>query len=516
MGKCHSESSRHFILFRRLCANFWTFGRVGIHLVDPSRSLLEVLRFFSNCAHYRMRKFSLPALVLVLISMTTASFGANFYVRKGATGTNKGTDWTNAWNEMNQINFSSVACGDIIWIAGGTYTTSISAAKSCTSSSVLTIQSVLPTDTVPTSAPGYSSAVLNQVILQDSSIVINAANYITVSGRKGTIGTEGSFGIVVQCSNNCDAITVGGSGAANNVTLTYLEAYGPPCVTSGGNGEGSCSGDTHGIDHGSAATANLLIDHTWLHRFSEIVRPYQWTGYIIQHSDLDTIRQTPDEHEDYVYAANPSSGTMRYNTWWGSPNDGIFFDFGGNSLAFYGNVMYHSGGAILTFKTGYNGNSVVMYNNTFSSDTTFGDYVCPNNCPWIDFTGAGSSVVENNIFDHVAFSGKATTANWNGYSSDVGKQDSGANSFTYESNFGSSNTQFASINTSNPIVSSYQLTSSGQTTFASGLALAAPYNVDPLGVTRGNSTSWTLGAYQTPGTSPAPPAPPTNLDGVVH
>ena len=88
------------------------------------------------------------------------------------------------------------------------------------------------------------------------------------------------------------------------------------------------------------------------HRFSEIIRPYQWTNYTVQYSDIDTTRQSPDEHEDFVYAANPSSGTMRYNIWWGSPNDGIFFDMGGNSLTFYGNVVYHSGGAVITFKTG--------------------------------------------------------------------------------------------------------------------------------------------------------------------
>src|SRR6201996_9350723 len=114
--------------------------------------------------------------MLLLLTATAQCFGANFYVHKGAAGSNNGSSWTNAWNEMNQINFSSVACGDTIWIAGGTYTTSLTASKSCTSSAVLTVQSVLPSDTVPTTAAGYTSAVLNQVILQDSSIVINAAN----------------------------------------------------------------------------------------------------------------------------------------------------------------------------------------------------------------------------------------------------------------------------------------------------------------------------------------------------
>jgi hypothetical protein len=273
-----------------------------------------------------MRKYQFYTLFVVVLT-AIPSFCANYYVLKGATGTNNGSSWTNAWNEINQINWSTVACGDTVWLGGGTYTTSTTIAKTCISAAPLTVESVLSTDTVPASAPGYTTAVLNQVLLSNSGIDIDSGAYITLNGRKGTIGTSSTFGISMQCpsGNSCGPIVVGGSAAASNVTLTYLELYGPPCVTSGGSGEGSCTGDTHGVDHGSAATTNLLMDHMWMHRFSEIVRPYQWTGYTIQYSDLDTTRQTPDEHEDIIYAANPSAGTLRYNIIWGSPNDGIFF-----------------------------------------------------------------------------------------------------------------------------------------------------------------------------------------------
>ena len=80
-----------------------------------------------------MRKFTLPTLIVILASITANCFGANYYVRKGAAGTNKGTDWTNAWNEMSQINFSTLACGDTVWIAGGNYTTALRGNKICTS-----------------------------------------------------------------------------------------------------------------------------------------------------------------------------------------------------------------------------------------------------------------------------------------------------------------------------------------------------------------------------------------------
>lgn len=43
----------------------------------------------------------------------------NHYVRQGATGSNNGTDWTNAWTDINLI--SGIVSGDIIYIAAGTY-----------------------------------------------------------------------------------------------------------------------------------------------------------------------------------------------------------------------------------------------------------------------------------------------------------------------------------------------------------------------------------------------------------
>ena len=57
---------------------------------------------------------------------------------------------------MNQINFSSVACGDTIWVAGGNYSTTLTAAKNCSSGSPLTINRVLASDSTPAAAAGWS------------------------------------------------------------------------------------------------------------------------------------------------------------------------------------------------------------------------------------------------------------------------------------------------------------------------------------------------------------------------
>src|SRR5260370_33492436 len=108
-------------------------------------------------------------MCIALILSAKGAFGAatntNWYVLKGAAGSNNGTSWTNAWNEMNQINFSTVACGDTIWLGGGTYTTSLSPNKVCTAGNVLNIDRVLSTDSVPVAAQWWNSSFVIQVVI---------------------------------------------------------------------------------------------------------------------------------------------------------------------------------------------------------------------------------------------------------------------------------------------------------------------------------------------------------------
>src|SRR6202790_847750 len=171
-----------------------------------------------------MRKSSLFVMIVVLFAACEA-FGANFYVSKAAKGTNNGTSWTNAWNEMSQVNFSTVSCGDTIWLAAGTYTTGLTLNKTCTIASPLTIQSVLPTDTVPAAATGYTNSVPGKVILLNGGVDLAAGSYVTLSGRSGTPNGN-NFGISVQCNNasglgGCAAFSGAESGNISNMTVTY-------------------------------------------------------------------------------------------------------------------------------------------------------------------------------------------------------------------------------------------------------------------------------------------------------
>jgi hypothetical protein len=459
-----------------------------------------------------MKKCRLFPLLLLMLAATAAeSFAGNWYVHKGATGSNDGTSWTNAWNEMNQINFSAVACGDTIWLAGGTYTTQLSPNKTCTAGNVLTIARVLSTDSVPTHAPGWNSAFDSQVILSNVGIYMAGGAYWTVDGRLGTVSAN-NFGIASrQAQDGAQGISMPNNANLSHITFHYIELYGPPCVTSQ-----SCTGtnDGYAMRNYYSTVDTMMFDHGWIHRWSEILWSSNDLNSTIQYSQIDTSATTQAEHADILYTTGQTNWTFRYNRVFASDNDGMLYESGGtyNGIYMYGNMYYFNMGQILVYKTGSNFSNVFIYNNVFEWD---GSFSAPSGNNWRSFFNWGSTpssgAVENNVFEGVtAGPWGGVTADYNAYSSDIGKQDSGTHSFTY-----TKGTQFVSEpDSSNPSAADFNLTSSGVTSFGGkGVSLSAPYNIDMAGNTC--SASCNLGVYQAASSANAP-APPSGLTASVH
>jgi len=447
-----------------------------------------------------MRKSSLFPLLVVMLTAVQA-FGANYYVRHGATGTNNGSNWTNAWNEMSQINFSTLACGDTVWIAGGTYTTSLTPNKTCTSSAVLTINRVLSTDAVPVAAAGWSSGFDSQVVISNASINLAAGSYITINGRIGSVAGN-NFGISVKCtsSSGCDGVDGAGSGNLSNITLQYIELYGPPCVMAQ-----SCSGSGASglnIAPGSNTVNYLLFDHGWIHQYGETIRTSNWNNCTIQYSAISNTHNDGQQHEDIIFSYPITNFTFRYNAIWGSPNDGMFFYGNETNTRIYGNVYYHSGAALITFYEGFTHN-VYIYNNVFQNDGTFGDYQ-PG---WLDFSGNMTGEIANNVWENVNKDGNCPICDHNAYNLS-GNNTGETGSFMY-----TPGTEFVSVVSSNQTAANFRLTAAGATTFGQGISLPAPYNVDPDGNIRGANGAWDVGAFQYhPAQSPGTPV---GLTGII-
>ncbi len=462
-----------------------------------------------------MRKLLPVCLILLLSSIATQTLAADFYVRKGATGTNRGTDWVNAWNELSQINFTTLSCGDTVWIAGGTYTSALKGNKSCTAGHLLTIARVRSTDTNPAAASGWNSSYDSQVILPYIDIPGPSA-YITINGRVPNgiqVLIDGSSGDGIDGGNG---VGDGVNQPIDNITFTYIEVYGPPCVTNGNCTDGGVMGVNIMPYCTVANRTHLLFDHMSVHRTGEAFRGCGWDNSIVQYSLIYDTNNDGQQHEDILYSNPPYQNvTWRYNRIFQSPNDGIFFEYGPGAVnfAFYGNVVYHSGGWLICFKAG-SGDTygpVFIYNNVFENDNTFGDY----QPAFLGFSNmASGSEVANNVFENVSPSAEdpPPNPNHNAYTLS-GASDGGPGSFYYSPGSLGASTLFVNESPGNPIAADFHLTVKGVATLGAGKALPAPYNIDPDGNVRGAGGTWAIGAFQPPSQTPAPP---TNLGGSVR
>jgi hypothetical protein len=472
-----------------------------------------------------MRKiWALPFFLLMFIP---TAFSANWYVRKGASGSNNGSDWNNAWTDFNNINFSTVACGDTVWVAGGSYSGSMSINKSCTSSAVLSIKRVLSTDSVPVAAAGWSSSYDSQVVNNNGTITWAGGSYVTVDGRVGDAHSSAPYGIQYLYTGNGVWAVSNSKTAISNMTLAHVELYGPSCATAG-----TCTGNVWGVNLNQSANTNVRIDHCWIHRFAEVIRPYQTTNLVIQNSYIgEDAKVTPADHEDLIYAADPTSMQLINDWWYDSGNDGIFCDYNGCNIVAINNIFFHNGGWHAAFgKTG-SSSTVVMYNNIFESDGS-GEY----SPAWIGTGGASlasGSDFANNIFynSHNDGGSGGGLSSYTRYSAGTNVTPVGNCTGCFNYTQASPLCSFAgwvnmcpsSSPDANLVTADFHLTASGKTTFqAKGVNLSASCNTYPAlcsdmdGNPRPATGQWTLGPYEANLTQSAAPTAPTSLSATVQ
>jgi len=182
--------------------------------------------------------FNLAALGWLLAIASGA--GANtYYVSKNGNNSS-GTSWTNAWNEMNQVNWSAFSPGDTLYLDGGTaqmvYTTPLTVGASGTSTAPIQIllskenghhgQAVIagrsifpmPYDNQAPSVHDYST----DMPAFNSGLVIGAVSWIVVDGTKWR-------GLSIHGAGH-DGIMLGAHSAdptqeANHITLRNIEIY---------------------------------------------------------------------------------------------------------------------------------------------------------------------------------------------------------------------------------------------------------------------------------------------------
>ncbi len=446
--------------------------------------------------------------------------GSSWYVAKGAPGTHTssctsaGTTWTNAWSGMDQINWSCVQPGDTVWLAGGTYTNGFVAGASGTAQKPIYVARVLSTDTVATSAPGWSAAFDSQVVVTNTTANntnsgCNAGDILcfnkTPLGNYTYWDGRVDSGILLQTSN------IAGLSPTNNTSIGQAAA--DIGTGSGANGTGKNHDITfNNVDFAGPAgateythmsydaaiqvlnvTGNVLFTNCRFHGGNENVNISGSAGVIFDHCKFyDNIAGSGSAgHGNQVQYAGNQNVTFRYNEWWNWNVEGIMVWTQSGALYVYGNVFHDAD------NTGYP--SVIQANNTTAGPLYFYNNTIANVSGFCVFRPANAigwtsdSQARNNLYwNSDVCVQSAPGSDYDGVYNDLASSN--------QTKLGISETTTVSQDEANAcIVSSMPFTDEATGDFhltsntPSGENVGAPYNVDKDGNVR---TTWTRGAYE--------------------
>ncbi len=424
---------------------------------------------------------------------TSPGFAANFYVRAGAAGSNNGSDWNNAWTDVNRITWSSVRGGDTIWIAGGTYS-QLSIGASGTAANRIYIKRVRTTNSVPASATGWNSSYDSRVVL--NLVGCNSAdngNYVTLDGQvpySGIVVTNTSLGETY-------AISLNASGA-NYLELFNLDIGGISTLTTSFSGEGRCLSANY-----SGTASGLHIAYCKFHGAPTLILTGGQHDMVFEYNKLyGNVVGNPAAWHPNVWNSigNDVNVTFRYNDISEWMVEGIMMSTGtaDSNWYIYGNVWHNDPSFTVSrvVEAQYTTHGpVYMYNNTFVSIAVV---VSGGNGAW-GWDSRCAAV--NNIYFQAGNAGQGFGKGNDDYnlSNTSTTQPHGVGGATSSIFVNYAGGNFHIVTN---IAAGYPRNR--------GLALGSPYSIDLDGTLRGSDGSWDIGAYEAGGVSvPSDTTPPT-------
>lgn len=335
---------------------------------------------------------------------------ANWYVRPngGSYGAENGTDWTNAFDGFSDI--TGLSAGDTVWIAGGTYTQSLTPATSGSSGNPIAYRRARSDAAACTGAAGWNVAFDAEIVHDAAEIALNSVDWLIFSGATTSAG--GTHGWHIDWSGTFEGagLSYVGASTASNIVVEWIDMEGPGFVT--------YTGDGRGVDATpfSAAT-NLTIRHCKIHGWESAMYFSGITGVIVEYCECYDIRAVNSAtfHPNLAFILASNGIIFRYNIFHGYIGEGLFWtnnDDDAQDAEVYGNIFYDTelGGSstkcIQVDLLGTMSNMIVM-NNTFDNcyniiagDATFSSCQARNNIVSRNLTGGtpfGSFTSSNNL-----------------------------------------------------------------------------------------------------------------------
>jgi hypothetical protein len=411
--------------------------------------------------------------------MVSPAFATVHFLSGTASGTHTGASWANAWTTTTQMNAGTFAAGDIICMAGGTYSGQgiVTNASGSSGSPIVYKRATAADANCGSSTSGWLSGFDSTVVLTGGALIQNS--FITVSGN----GVAG--GISMPVANASGGAQFGVDVPTSNITITYLEFAQTGCGSSGCNQ----AADTTAIsmNHFNGSTfdlqTNWLIDHVNMHGECTTMQMASSANLIIQYSrfadSIDLTPGNPNCHPNTIFYSGGATTniTFRYNEVVNNQVEGILSDAAA-TWDVYGNIIHDpfvTGGNVSRFFEAQNSTVTVHeYNNTFVGYSFLVNNTANSG------TLSSSSVSNNNIYINSATPGLATN-DFDAFNGSTGGETHGQNIAT---------TIF--VNFSAGTVAGYALASDT----AAGTTLSSPFNNDINGTVRGVNGIWDRGYFQ--------------------
>ncbi|MFW6145941.1 MAG: PKD domain-containing protein [Planctomycetota bacterium] len=411
-----------------------------------------------------MKRTILSALVVCLLSFAAVSpaVAEIFCVRPdGSTyGSGDGSDWSNALSGFPAAGSGlwgtgtgKIGAGDTVYVAAGTYTSSLSpGASGGGESSRIVIRRATVGEHGPST--GWSSGM-------DGTVDITGYAYINLSGVSYiTIDGVTEYGIYTAAAAELD-YEIFGISVLNNCQHILIEHV----RTDGSNNQDKYRG------FNLRDSSDVIIRHCWdSYVPNDGIYMENMDGLIIEYCEFGPTIQPIDYdwHGDLIESRSNNDIDFRYNdvNW---DSDGIFlFEYNSN-FRIYGNIFRGGGKAVRNKSDAtWDNTNILIHNN-----------VMYNSYQGLALTSYSTGAARNNVFygnEHSPGFGSLTADHNYYYNTDI-EPNTGPDPFVDASNL-----DFHLI--------------AGTPAVDQGASLSSPFDVDADGVTRPQGSGWDMGPYE--------------------